>query len=950
MTSSRRQGRSLWVLGCSLLLACSEPPIDPAPLARATPRPLPRAPVAAAIELGTAPLALDERGVPHLLRGASAPAAPAVTATESARQHVARLAPAWGVDQLPQLEPIGEVPVDGGAIARLRQSIDGLPIEGGELRVLVGRNGELTAVRGALYDATTPRTAARFLDEEASAVARAVRHRYGATLDPRALASHFAADGTRRLAGRDGEIEVELATARKVWHRAGDALIAAWKVEAYTSRAGSTDGDAHATLIAADDGRVLDQRSLTADAAFRYRVFAETTGELHPFDGPTADPVPHPTGVPDGSYPSYVPPSLVTVEGLNHPAGASAPDPWLAPGATETRGNNVDAYADFNPPSGLSAGDFRATATSPGTFDRTYDTALGPMASQSQQMAAVTSLFYVINWLHDFWYDAGFTEAAGNAQAQNYGRGGVEGDALLAEAQDNALGGSRNNANMSTPSDGMPPRMQVFLWSGPEERSLTLTPSNRTPAIDTAGFGPTSFDRTAQLILANDGTGNPSDACTALVGTYTGRIVLADRGSCTYENKALMVQNAGGVGLIVADNQASTTPPSLGDDSMITTPITIGAVSVTMAEGARIKTDLAAGAVQARIFRNSLPELDGALDSTLIAHEFGHYLHHRLSECNTTWCRAMSEGWGDFTALMLQLREGDDLAGAYPFSVYTTQSFTDDPGYFGIRRAPYSVDFAKNSLSYRHMAEGEPLPTHHPFLASGNNAEVHNAGEVWAAALWEVYVALQQAGPSFEEVRSKMARYVVAGLMMAPVDATPTETRDALLTVASEADRDLLAAAFARRGFGTCAITPARDSSNFVGIVESDQLGGRALTGQLALADTVESCDHDGVLDGGETGVVSVPLTNTGLAPLPDVTVSVVSSTPGLTVVTPPVEIASFAAGATEQIPFQIRLDDSAAGPRAGELLVTVRAPRSCEERASFTKAVRRDVDDVPAR
>ena len=57
-------------------------------------------------------------------------------------------------------------------------------------------------------------------------------------------------------------------------------------------------------------------------------------------------------------------------------------------------------------------------------------------------------------------------------RSSNYGRGGDEGDAILAEAQDNALGGSRNNANMSTPDDGLPPRMQVFLWSGKDERTL----------------------------------------------------------------------------------------------------------------------------------------------------------------------------------------------------------------------------------------------------------------------------------------------------------------------------------------------------------------------------------------------------------------------------------------------------------------------------------------------
>jgi hypothetical protein len=55
-------------------------------------------------------------------------------------------------------------------------------------------------------------------------------------------------------------------------------------------------------------------------------------------------------------------------------------------------------------------------ATGPGVFDRVYDVTREPLASAEQQAAAITQLFYTINWLHDDWYDAGFTEAAGNGQ------------------------------------------------------------------------------------------------------------------------------------------------------------------------------------------------------------------------------------------------------------------------------------------------------------------------------------------------------------------------------------------------------------------------------------------------------------------------------------------------------------------------------------------------------
>ena len=46
-------------------------------------------------------------------------------------------------------------------------------------------------------------------------------------------------------------------------------------------------------------------------------------------------------------------------------------------------------------------------------------------------MAAVTNLFYMNNYLHDWYYDAGFDEAAGNAQRDNYGRGGLANDSHL---------------------------------------------------------------------------------------------------------------------------------------------------------------------------------------------------------------------------------------------------------------------------------------------------------------------------------------------------------------------------------------------------------------------------------------------------------------------------------------------------------------------------------------
>lgn len=898
-------------------------------------------PVAAAIALGTVPLAIDERGIPRLLRAATTPLLPAPTATEVARAHVERLLPAWGARLAPDLVANGEVAVPGGTIVKFRQQLQGMPIEARELRVFVRADGGLVAIGGSLIAGDAARTAVQFRDTDAQAVAAAVRETFKAPFDANAL--HLQprrSDGKTLFSGDAGGIHVSLASAHRVWFATADRLIAAWSTETYAGDKTSSDGAAFHTVLAASDGKVLAQRDLRDDVAFNYRVFAETAGEYHPFDGPLADYSPNPLGVPSAAYPPFVAPNIVSVQGLN-----TLNDPWLAAGKTETQGNNAEAYTDFTAPDGFTLGDFRATTTSANTFDRTYDLNAAPL-TQPQQMAAITSLFYTVNWLHDFWYDHGFTETAGNAQDNNYGRGGQDRDAMLAEAEDNALGGSRNNANMSTPEDGLPPRLQVYVWSGAANASLTA--GAFTPGVGTAAFGPNTFDVTADVVLANDGNGVASDACQALTNG-AGQIVIVDRGTCSFKTKTLNAQNAGAVGVILANNAASATPPNLGDDATITTPITIGTLSLTQADGVTLKASVAAGTVTATLHRLTGVDRDGDLDAGVLAHEFGHYLHHRLSACGTALCGAMSEGWGDFDALLFTVRDGDNYDGAYPFGIYSTISFSNAPAYFGIRRMPYSTNMAINALSFRHMTLGEALPTTVPIVTLGANNEAHNAGEIWAETLFEAYIALQHAGTSWSDVRTKMADYVVAGLLLAPTDVTPTEMRDALLTAAfanDPADFATMAAAFARRGMGSCAVSPARDSTDFSGIVESTDLSGRIQPGAAHLTDAVTSCDHDGILDSGEVAHLTIPVTNAGHAALTNVTVTVASTTPGINVTGAATNIGSLAVGAMTEVTANVALADGIADPVAADFTITMTADNACDP-ITLDVPQRMNVDDV---
>ena len=72
--------------------------------------------------------------------------------------------------------------------------------------------------------------------------------------------------------------------------------------------------------------------------------------------------------------------------------------------------------------------------------------------------------FFWSNRYHDRLYELGFTEAARNFQLDNFGRGGLGNDLVRAEAQDSS---GTNNANFGTPPDGSLPRMQMFIFTGP---------------------------------------------------------------------------------------------------------------------------------------------------------------------------------------------------------------------------------------------------------------------------------------------------------------------------------------------------------------------------------------------------------------------------------------------------------------------------------------------------
>jgi Fungalysin metallopeptidase (M36)/Bacterial pre-peptidase C-terminal domain/Fungalysin/Thermolysin Propeptide Motif len=152
------------------------------------------------------------------------------------------------------------------------------------------------------------------------------------------------------------------------------------------------------------------------------------------------------------------------------------PDSWLPASATQTTGNNVDAYLDANgdeipdPVTNANMKEGRAFSATQ-TFDFEFGDGTVQRDPRLYQPSAVTNIFYFVNTAHDYFYNLGFNEAAGNFQTSNFDRGGVGNDAVQAEAQS-----GRDDAAFAPTPEGTAPKLQMGLF--------TRGTSSRTDDLD----------------------------------------------------------------------------------------------------------------------------------------------------------------------------------------------------------------------------------------------------------------------------------------------------------------------------------------------------------------------------------------------------------------------------------------------------------------------------------
>ena len=477
---------------------------------------------------------------------------------------------------------------------------------------------------------------------------------------------------------------------------------------------------------------------------------------------------------------------------------------------TTTRGNNVLAKEDI---AGNNGAGMQAEGGATLQFDFPFDL---PQNPSNYTEAAITNLFYMNNIMHDVFYQYGFDEESGNFQANNYGNGGAEGDHVVAEAQD---GGGLNNANFMTPPDGYSGRMQMYLWSAPQNVLGTfMTVNNGALAGDyyahksafTGGGTPLpTTPITANLaLIEDDNSGNstdPHDGCDNVTNAseLSGKIVVIRRGECGFAQKVQAAEDAGAVAVVMVNDipgdpiRMGGSGAGLGIPSIMIFKSDGDAIIDALLNGETISTTLVDDGSG-----TDFNQRDGDVDNTIVAHEYGHGISNRLTGGPAAaGClqneEQMGEGWSDYFALMLTMLPGESGEDVRGMGTYISG---ESRAGGGIRTKPYTTDMSINNFTYNSI-KSQVAP--------------HGVGSVWATMLWDLTWAFVDEYGFDEDIyngtggNNMALQLVVDGLKLQRCSPGFIDGRDAILEadeiINGGANKCLIWNVFARRGLGFSA-------------------------------------------------------------------------------------------------------------------------------------------------
>ncbi len=298
------------------------------------------------------------------------------------------------------------------------------------------------------------------------------------------------------------------------------------------------------------------------------------------------------------------------------------------------------------------------------------------------------------------------------------------------------------------------------------------------------------------------------------------------------------------------------------------------------------------GKMQMFVFTGPAPDRDGTVDAEIMFHEATHGVSNRLhgngDGLTDNMSRAMGEGWSDFYAHALLSEPSDPLNGTYTMSGYLMLNAFGAVGtanyYYGIRRFPKAIRSSTggpqnrpfNPLTFADIDQTKLNTTDGAFPAmfgahiSTNADQVHNAGEIWSSALWEVRAKfIQRYG--WATGNRRVLQLVTDAMKASPLNPTFLQARDAILSVAlgsatTQAQRDDASdvwAGFAIRGMGVGA--SIQNTGGFSGggttrVTESFDRPNLLQLPTFTISDS--QGDNDGIYEPGEALSISVSLTN----------------------------------------------------------------------------------------
>jgi extracellular elastinolytic metalloproteinase len=631
----------------------------------------------------------------------------------------------------------------GGRLSwlRMEQRWNGMKVFRGEALAAFGRGGELVRVVGELTSGPDEQELKTNPEVGAAAAVVTAAASVGVTLAESELSvKETSPDGRTVVFHPAGPFTRDIKLELMYFPLDAGAATLSWSMILFG------DNPAYYTLVdAEEEGEVLWRKNLLNDQT------QPATYVVYDSDSPA--PLSPTTALPgSGVQGTAVTRSIFT---LISELPAFDNLGWLTDGVNTTTGNNVDAGLDLVAPDAIDP-ETRPVGSPDRVFDFAYNPAPGnPAPGESPTLTnyrfgEVVNMFFWVNRYHDRLYELGFTEEWRNFQQDNFGRGGVGNDRVLAQGQDFS---GTSNANFLTPPDGASGRMQMYIFDGPD------------------------------------------------------------------------------------------------------------------------------------------PDRSSGVDQDVMLHELTHgvsnRLHNNAEGLDATMSGGMGEGWSDFYALSLLSKPGDDPHGIYAMGGYSTleivPGFTDNY-YYGIRRFPHATMSTvgpngrpHNPLTFADIDPSQINLTDGAFprgpIGSSSAFAVHNIGEVWCSALWEVRARIiDRMGFAGNQ---HMLQLVTDGMKLDPVDPTLLDGRNSLLAVScsnSNGEDELdIWRGFATRGMGVSASAASSNSGSVVEAFDTPNLN----LGTVTITD--DSCPPpDGFADPGESVTLNIPLSNPFCAtPANGVTVSI---------------------------------------------------------------------------